>query len=321
MDDSMFNGKLIIFFQHGDLITGFCESHSDKHLQVLCCGDRRVRLPVQRVLHAQPLVGVDDLSSEQIAAMLATVEEQQVRLAKEIDTEALWSALERKSSTYSTSELAREVFGAAADIDHVAAVVRALQHDHVYFKFNGESYLALSSQQVDLARERVAQQTAQRIEIERCADWLHAFANGQESADGARELCISYMRRFAVFGANAPGFTHIRSIFKQAEVALEPRECFNMLVRLGVCLPDENLLFERYGVPCEWSVAVQREVDTFVDVPAGIRCDLSSMDAWSIDDPGTRDIDDAISVEHIDGDLRVGIHITDGFRIITWLCA
>ena len=100
--------------------------------------------------------------------------------------------------------------------DHAAAVVRALQHDRVYFKFNGERYLALSPQQVDLARECAAQEMARRMEIERCAAWLNAFVNGQETDDAERDLCVGYLRQFAVFGTNAPQYAHIRSIFQQA---------------------------------------------------------------------------------------------------------
>ena len=317
----MYSGSLVMFFQHGELATGFCTAQADIHLQVLCANDRYVRLPVQRVVHAQPLAGVDARDTQRILGMLAAVEEQQILIAETIDPETLWSALDRKDSIYSPAELARAVFGEAAGIDHAAAVVRALQHERVYFKFNGEHYLALSPQQVDLARECASQESAQRVEIERCAAWLSAFVNGREPEDAVRDLCLGYLRQFAVFGTGAPQYAHIRSIFKQAGLGLERRECFNMLVRMGGCLPDENLLFERYSVPCTWPDEVLQEVDVLVDAAVGQRCDLRTLEAWSIDDSGTRDIDDAISFEQVDGDLRVGIHITDAASLLPPGCA
>ena len=114
--DDMYSGSLVLFFQHGELATGFCTAQADMHLQVLCADDRHVRLPVQRVVHAQPLAGVDAQDTQAILGMLAAVAEQQIRLAETIDPEALWSALDRKDSTYSTTELARTVFGEAADM-------------------------------------------------------------------------------------------------------------------------------------------------------------------------------------------------------------
>lgn len=319
--DDMYSGSLVLFFQHGELAAGFCTAQADTHLQVLCTDERHVRIPVQRVVHAQPLAGVDAQDTQGIVGMLAAVADQQIRLAETIDTEALWSALDRKDSTYSTAELARTAFGEQAGSDHAAAVVRALQHDRVYFKFNGERYLALSLQQVELARECAAQDNARRMEIERCAAWLNAFVNGREPDDAVRGLSLGYLRQFAVFGTGAPQYAHIRSIFQHAGLGLERRECFNLLVREGVFSVDENMLFERYGVPCTWPEGVLREVDARVAAAAGQRCDLRSLEAWSIDDPGTRDIDDAISLEQVDGDLRVGIHITDAASLLPPGCA
>lgn len=311
MDDTMYSGRLILFFQHGELVTGFCTAHVDTHVHVLCAGNQSMSLAVQRVVHAQLLPDLEGDDTEHVLGILAAVEKKQVLLAETIDPAVLWSELDRKSCLYSPDELARAAFGEAAVIDHAAAVIRALQHDRIYFKFDGERYLALSPQKVDVARASAAQENARRREIEQCGAWLHAFVNGQESDAGVRVLCVGYLRQFAVFGTAAPQYAHIRSIFKQAGISFGRRECFNALVRLGVCSPDENLLFERYGVPSSWAADVLREVDALDDVCCASRCDLSTIEAWSIDDPGTRDIDDAISFEHDGGSMRIGIHITD----------
>ncbi len=311
MDDTSYSGRLILFFQHGELSTGFCTAHVGMHLQVLCAGHVSMRLAVQRVVHVQPFSGFDGNDTNYVLKMLSAVEKEQVRLAGTIDLEALWSHLDRKSSAYSPDELAGKVFGAAAAIDHTAAVIRALQHDRIFFKFDGERYLARSPQQVAQARTNAAQEKARRIEIEQCGEWLRAFANGRETGGAVRDLCVGYLRQFAVFGNGALQYAHILEIFKQAGVGLDRRQCFNVLVRLGVCTDDENLLFERHGVPCFWSADVLREADVLDDMSFGNRCDVSSLKACSIDDPGTRDIDDAISLEFDGENLRLGIHITD----------
>ena len=87
--DDMYSGRLVMFFQHGELATGFCTAQADIHLQVLCAGDLHVRLPVQRVVHAQPLAGVDARDTQRILGLLAAVEEQQIRIAQTIDPETL----------------------------------------------------------------------------------------------------------------------------------------------------------------------------------------------------------------------------------------
>jgi len=321
MDNSLYSSRLILFFQHGELVTGFCTSYTGTHVQVLYDGNQNMCLAVQRVVHAQPLTGVDGADSDSILGRLLAVEQEQVLLAESIDREKLWSGLDRARPAYSPAELASILFGQAADRDHAAAVIRALQHDHVYFKFDGTNYRPHSPQQIDRAKACAAQEQARRMEREQCAEWLHAFVNGQESDNAGRDLCVEYLRQFAVFGTGAAHYAHIRSIFEQAGIDPERKECFDILVRLGVCTPDENLLFERYGVPCSWSGEILQEDDALDYVSCSSRCDESSLEVWSIDDPGTRDIDDAISLEHIDGTLRVGIHITDVASLVPPGCA
>jgi len=316
MDDIECKGRLILFFQHGKIATGFCVDQNDSHLDVLYDGGRHVSLPAVRILHSQLFESIDTEPAEKILARLSCVEEKQIHLAETIDPESLWSKIDRTSSTYSPAELAREVFGAEVDSDHLAAVVRALHKSSMYFKFDGKCYCALSPQQVDKARRRVVEEKARRMEIEQCAAWLHAYLHAHEVTETGREQCIGYLKQFAIFGTSAAQYETIRLIFKQTGAALERSECFNLLVRLGVCSPDENLLFERHGVPCEWSDEVLRTVDMLIDLDVDSRCDLTSLEVCSIDDPGTRDIDDAISFEPDGDNLRVGIHITDAASLL-----
>jgi exoribonuclease-2 len=311
MDDDSYSGRFVLFFHHGELASGFCTAHSGPHVHLLCAGNLSMRLALQRVVHAQPCAGLAGRDPGQILEMLSCVEQKQTRLAETIDPETLWSKCGSTPCAYSPGDLARALFGDEAGDDHAAAVIRALQHDRIFFKFDGSRYLVRSAQQVEQARVCAAEEKARRLEIEQCAGWLHACVNGLETSGAVRDLCVDYVRQFAVFGTGAQQHALIHEIFKQAGFAPDRRECFNLLVRLGVCTPDENLLFERYGVPCTWSADVLREADALEDASSECRCDLSSLDAWSIDDSGTRDIDDAISFEHDKGTMRVGIHITD----------
>jgi len=311
----MYSGSFVLFFQHGELAGGLCTEHVDAYVRVVCAGGLRLKLPVQRIVHAQPFADAE-ASDTAVCRRIAAVEEYQKGLAAGLDPETLWTALPGKPAVYSSRELARTAFGEVAGDDHAAAVVRGLQHDRTYFKFNGERYLAFDPEQVEQARLRVAQDRALDVEIEQCAEWLHAFVNAQEPEGPGREPCARYLRQCAVFGNAAPEYVHIRSILRRAGIAPERRECFDVLVRMGACSPDENLLLERHGVPCAWPADILPELALPVDVHSPNRIDEDSIEVFSIDDPGTRDIDDAISCEREDGGLRVGIHITDAAALL-----
>ncbi len=316
MDNGMYSGCFVLFFQHGELLSALCAAHAGTQLQVVCAGGERMSLPAQRVVHAQPLAGLDAENTAQVLPAIAAIEKQQALLAEDVGVAELWETLAAKPALYSSRELACQVFGAGAGDDHAAAVVRALQHDRTYFKFNGERYCALDPAQVEQARLRAAQERSLQAEIETCAEWLHAFVNGQESGGAARGLCAGYLRQFAVFGTGAPQYVHIRSILRQAGLPVERRECFNVLVRMGVCAPDENLLLERHGVPRDWPGGMLAGAHALSDENALHRSDAAGLETWSIDDPGTRDIDDAISCVEEDGGLCIGIHITDAASLL-----
>jgi exoribonuclease-2 len=292
-------------------VAAVCAGNSGQHVQVVSADGRRLSLPVQRIVHAQPPAGIDTDDVRQVRDHIVAAEQRQQQLAGAINPLDLWSGLAVKPAVYSSRELARAAFGETAGHDHAAAVVRCLQHDRTYFKFNGEHYCALDPDQVEQARQRAGQERERAAEIERCADWLHAFLNGQELHGPARDRCAGYLRQFAAFGDAAPQSGHIRSILKRAGLAPERRECFSVLVRMGACGPDENLLLERHGVARAWPADILPELDRTADACAVCRVDQRSLETYSIDDPGTRDIDDAISCETESGGLRVGIHITD----------
>ncbi|MBM4311629.1 MAG: RNB domain-containing ribonuclease [Deltaproteobacteria bacterium] len=314
-------GSLVLFFQHGELVSAVCTAHTGTHLQVVCAGGLRLSLPVQRIVHAQPLAALDAADTQQVSDIIAVVEHRQKLLADAVKPHEIWTALAGKPAVYSSRELALLAFGEAAGDDHAAAVVRALQHERIFFKFNGEHFCALDPVQVEQARQRAEQDRALGAEIEQCADWLHAFVNGQETDDPVREQCSRYLRQFAVFGNAAPQSASIRLILKRAGVAPERRECFDVLVRMGACLSDENLLLERHGVPRVWPADIETDLGLPDDACAPQRVNEESIETFSIDDPGTRDIDDAISCETEHGGLRVGIHITDAAALVRPGCA
>jgi len=319
MDDGIDIGSFVLFFQHGELVGALCTARTGSHLQVLCAGGQVMSLAEQRVVHVQPFEG--DPGTVQAVARMAALEECQKQLAACIDPESLWKILPDVPCEYTSRELARIAFGEAACVDHAAAVVRALQHDHVYFKFNGQGYRALDAEQTEHSRARAEREQELREEIERCSAWLHAFVNSRDLDNGARHLCARYLLQFAVFGTSAPQYPHIRTIIRQAGLSPGRRECFNILVRMGVCSSDENLLLARYGVPSLWPDDALREVETLIDPHAQQRSDAVCLETWSIDDPGTRDIDDAISFEQEGGLLRVGVHITDAASQLAPGCA
>jgi exoribonuclease-2 len=124
-----------------------------------------------------------------------------------------------------------------------------------------------------------------------------------------------------VFGKEAPHYRNTKQILARVG-ACEQRACFDMLVKLGIWDEDENLLLQRHGISHTWpdSVTEQMEAlgkaDLLKTVKDKQRKDLTHLQTFSIDEPFTRDIDDAISFEFHKDFLQLGIHVTDAASLI-----
>ena len=71
--------------------------------------------------------------------------------------------------------------------------------------------------------------------------------------DGA--ACIELLKDYAALGRQSPTWSRSREILQAAGIT-DQRRCFDVLVRLGVFDPDENMLLRRHGIPQQWPAEV-----------------------------------------------------------------
>ena len=90
---------------------------------------------------------------------------------------------------------------------------------------------------------------------------------------------------------------------------LDPlRAPFELLVRLGHWGPDEDLELRREAWPLEFSTAALREAAEVRQLLQG-ETDLRGLPTISIDAEGTRDVDDALSVQQGPGGWSLWVHL------------
>ncbi len=86
---------------------------------------------------------------------------------------------------------------------------------------------------------------------------------------------------------------------------------------------DIEIIIREHGLETTFSDAAVREADGWsLDIDAALaqdgRADLRDVFTVTIDPPDARDFDDAISVERVDGKLRLGVHIADVSHYVPW---
>ncbi len=110
----------------------------------------------------------------------------------------------------------------------------------------------------------------------------------------------------------------IELVLEVPELKLPGRDslrAFHLMVELGVWDKHENVWLHRYDVHTAFSPELIEEAERIADepfTPEPWRRDLTYTSCVTIDDPYTRDLDDALSCQPLlEGGWEVGIHIAD----------
>jgi exoribonuclease-2 len=317
--------------------TGLVVGFRDKRDLALACVSEvmsdRVRLvnekgkefsfPADKILMDTGRVVTSRVRDDVVAA-LALARTRIEELRREVALADLWQLRVGTEEEFDVGRLANDYFGEQASGDHRAAMLAELLADSAYFKQKGDAFVARPEDQVqELMRQKVLEELRERQRRE-ALERLAALPDGTAPdprppppPDGA-DRYVALLRSWVLNAEAAPEQPESAAFLKDLGVG-DAAQAFALLVRAGVWGPDENLMLHRYQVPEAFGRdVVAREADVvltasdpgrFLGRPG--REDLTHLAAFTIDDPETEDIDDALTLE-VDGAVRrVGIHIAD----------
>jgi exoribonuclease-2 len=262
--------------------------------------------------------------------------------AADVDVPLLWSlAREEGRSGWTLEELARLYFGPRPLPEEQAALYLRLASEALYFRRRGDLYEPRRPEQVEaLQHQREAEQARQsRIEamVRRLTRWIHEpTAPWTEEDRQLAEAVLAYFRR----KADDRTLHDLQQAFSAVPGLQEdPTVLIPIVQAMGLVQSELEGLLIYYGVepsfdPEEWRLA--EAVPAFVPpetpsrtAPLGERTPAVSQTAptvdrrpaegwtFSIDEPETQEIDDALSVHfRPDGTVEVGVHIAEAAYFI-----
>lgn len=237
----------------------------------------------------------------------------------EVDLQVLWE-LCRDEGDVAVEDLAGLAFPEGRPEDR-AALAWALALDDLHFRATVPGRVRpLSAVAVQEARVRRFRQTQDQQRLEEARRAVQAALDGGEDQGAALRQGIEWLRALAVFGEEGKegqrGMSLLAALTGGAS-GDAPRRAFDLLVRLGVFHEDEVLGLHRQRIRVAFPEEVLEEARRLVErglpgveqrppaVPDGVP-------VLAIDDPWTRDVDDALAVEDLGGDcLRVHVLIAD----------
>ncbi|MBB5457405.1 ribonuclease catalytic domain-containing protein [Paraburkholderia sp. Cpub6] len=273
----------VFFEESGSFKAGSVLSRQGDAFQVELPGGRRAKVRAKDVL----------IEFEKPTA--AELMQQADALAQEIDLDFLWECAPDDEFPFAT--LGAEYFGASFGAIERAALVLRMHGSPVYFRRKGRGmYQRAPQEQLKMALaglERKRQQALVQAQYEeelKAGRLPEAFAGGKGLALLTKPDKNTIEYKALEGAAAARGISQARLMLECGAIA-SPR-----------ALHEAKFLSEFFphgtGFP---SVAAANVPD---DLPQ------ADVEAFSIDDITTTEIDDAFSVEHLaDGRVRIGVHI------------
>ncbi len=221
-------------------------------------------------------------------------------LSKEIDLQLLWDCA--PAEEFGLIDVSHEYFGSQATIDQQVALAIALQSAPVYFRRKGRGRFQRAPEEQLQAGLAAIERKQKELELQLV--WQQEFVAGKfpEALQSfANQLLFSPDKNSSGYKALTAACT---------ETGESPAQ---LMIRCGALdspLAYHQGMFLKSHFPNGAGHAETITVDQLAYDEAIAQLPLAQVKAFSIDDAGTTEIDDALSVTELeDGSHRVGIHI------------
>lgn len=311
-------GELVVARMSGGITIVKLLSVEASRAKVSLRRNKEARLPVDRILIETGVVVTEDDAAEEFRQESDT-------LASDIDMTELWEVYREEAEAVSLDDLAELYWGAEPEATQKVALLIHLEGNNLHFISDKKGFLPRTEEAVQeiLARRK------RDAENSRDAQELVAHLSQSKLPDEItphQRTLLEHIRGFAIHGDNYTRDAIVKTLLEDMEGARGDlqRLSFDLLVRVGTFSPDEPLELERGNIVEAFTDEALEEA-AHID-PASVlqdqnRQDLTGLPTVTIDDAGTEDKDDALSLEEViseDGTTlyHIGIHITDAGALI-----
>ncbi len=337
-------GDVVEFADKAKFHLGVVVSVDEKtsKIRVVNVSGRELVLPPKQIMHKLGARIATQLPLSNIQNELLSIDSRATQVMPQCDVEALWQLVGQDYDEISVDDLTAYAFD-APDAVRKLAMIRTLREDKVFFKAISPQVCAPRPESVvlDLQKQQAlkAQKEAYRARfVEEAAgmlrmseaERLQALEEGSlPSADVIDAWKI--VEQYAVLGSDADDKAEAELLLERVQKRIDRgfagtahlraraflREC-------GYWAPGTNVALLKYEIPVEFSSEADDEALRIYQgsVQTEGRTDLTHLELFSIDDSDTLDIDDALSIERLEGGaLRLGVHIAAPAAAVEFGCA
>jgi exoribonuclease-2 len=315
----MESGRIVEYIDRQKIMCAVILEVKNSRLRLLTENNREVKLSAGRLLH-QDKTRLDlSMGRDNMVNTLKGVADKRRALIRQVDIKDLWEVLNTEQVWIDLETMTEFCFPDSPSGDHQSAIIRAFFDDRLYFKFNLDKFFPNSA-------EKVARIVAQRQEEERQnrliefgSDFLRRLINGAplagDTMDRDRQEVIDLLRSYYLLERDCNNHSLAKAIISKAGLD-GTSGLFSLLVKLDVFDEDENIDLLRFEVATGFSDDILNaarnlaiSVEDFAD--NRLRTDLTAVSMMTIDGQSTQDFDDALSIEKVGDQFRLGVHIVD----------
>ncbi len=319
-------GEIIVARMKRGVSIGRCLGVGASRVRVSVGRNREAQLPADRIVLSTGVIAADVEEAE-------AFRQRSEALAPGVDLTEVWELARDESAPMSLDDLAALYWGTSDDAAKKVAILLYLDSEPLYFAEDGAGYRARSQDEVNEILARRQREADNARAAEELVEHLSRGALPQQ-VSGHQASLLQQLRQFAIYGDEYNRSASARALLERINSRTRDlqRLSFELLVKVGIFSPDEPLELERAGISDKFSDEARAEASA-IDLPALLatpsRKDFTSIPTVTIDDEGTQDRDDALSLEvesqrnpdtHIgvesEGVYRVGIHIADAGALI-----
>ena len=241
-------------------------------------------------------------------------------LATSIDLSDVWKVLAEDADIFRLEDLAELYWGAAPSQAQLAALSLYLDRDHDLFVHGPGGYLPRTVNEVKgihASRLRQSEREAAELSI---MSMLEMGALPKELSEVQREL-VRDLKGYAIDGETFGRRVSAKRLLSQVSTPYGDLQkgCFELLVGAGIFSSEEPIEFHRARIRRSFpedALAEANSAQLQWRPDRQERDDLTSLPVFTIDDEGTQERDDALSLQVIEGGYRIGVHIADAAALI-----
>lgn len=249
---------------------------------------------------------------------IPTFAEQVNGYLSQADLEVAWELFSEASAPVTPQDLAQLLFESIQPAACYAAY-GLLTEDRLYFKQKGDAYEPRPRVQVEEIRHQLDIEHRRHQEqigfLSRVRSVLAGADVVWENVDRPR---LEALERYALWGEAASDRAVAQDLLSQLGNYARTDDAAALLVSLRLWSAHENLALRRSGIPTAFPEPVLAAARHILSDPPDdpvARHDFGRLAAYTIDDDSTREIDDGISLEPLDGGgVKLWVHIADPTR-------